>query len=177
MENQKESLQITPLNGYAGEVGVWLAALQDTRRRTLRMLEKIKPHWVDFMPQDGGESIGTILYHLAVIETDWLYVEVLQEPSYPPEVNSWFPYDVRVSDGSLTPVTDTLQNHLERLRNVREKFLAGFLNVTADDFWRVRSLPEYDVTPIYVIQHLMQHEAEHRSQMDWIGLQAEKANY
>jgi uncharacterized damage-inducible protein DinB len=33
------------------------------------------------------------------------------------------------------------------------------------EFRRVRSLEYYDVTPEYVLHHLMQHEAEHRSQI------------
>jgi len=106
--SQRDNLIITPLSGYASDVGVWLAALQDARQRTLRVLAKIESQWLDFIPQDGGESIGTILYHLAVIEADWLYVEVLQAASYPPEINILFPHDVRDNDGKLTSVSDTM---------------------------------------------------------------------
>ena len=170
--SQRDNLIIVPLSGYASDVGVWLSALLDARERTLRVLENIEPHWLHFIPEAGGESIGTILYHIAVIEADWLYVEVLQMSSYPPEVTTLFPYDVRDVDGKLTPVADTLQNHLDRLKKVREHLLAGFVSVTNADFWRVRELPDYDVSPVYVIHHLMQHEAEHRSQINALGMQA-----
>ena len=97
--SQRDNLILAPVSGYANDVGVWLSALQDARQRTLRVLENIEPQWLDFVPENGGESIGTILYHLAVIEADWLYVEVLQAASYPPEINALFPHDVRDVDG------------------------------------------------------------------------------
>ena len=34
--------------------------------------------------------------------------------------------------------------------------------MTLDEFRRPRSLPQYDVTPEWVLHHLTQHEAEHR---------------
>jgi uncharacterized damage-inducible protein DinB len=164
------------LSGYASDVGVWLSALQDTRERTLRVLAKIEPQWLDFVPEAGSESIGTILYHLAAIEASWLYEEVLQV-SFPPEIEALFPHDVRDANGKLTLVSDTMQNHLDRLKKIRENFLAGFVNMTPVDFEKAKSLPEYDISPVYVIHHLMQHEAEHRSQIDLIGMQAKRADH
>jgi uncharacterized damage-inducible protein DinB len=171
MMSQRNNLFIAALSGYPSDVGVWLSALQNTRERTLRVLENIEPQWLDFVPQDGGESIGTILYHLAVIEASWLYEEVLQVP-FPPAIEMLFPYEVRDNDGKLTSVSETMQKHMERLNQVRNNLLEEFLNVTTDDFGKARSLPDYDVSPVYVIHHLMQHEAEHRSQINSIGIKA-----
>ena len=169
--NQRDKLLLTRMDRYAEPVGVWLSALQDARRRTLEVLEEIEPQWLDFVLEDGGESIGTILYHLAAIEVDWLYEEVLQEP-FPPEIEALLPHDVRDESGKLTHVPDTMQNHLDRLSTVRKNLLDRFLTIMPDDFEKPRSLPQYDVSPIYVIHHLMQHEAEHRSQINWIGMRA-----
>jgi hypothetical protein len=66
---------------------------------------------------------------------------------------------------------------LDRLKKIRENFLAGFVNMTPVDFGKAKSLPEYDISPVYVIHHLMQHEAEHRSQIDLIGMQAKRADH
>lgn len=168
---QRESLLLTHLDKYAEPVGVWLSAVEDARERTMRVLEEIEPQWLDFVPDDGGESIGTILYHLAAIEVDWLYEEVLQVP-FPPEIEALLPHDVRDSAGKLTRVSDTMQNHLDRLNSVRKNLLDKFLSMTPDEFEKPHSLPQYDVSPIYVIHHLLQHEAEHRSQINWIGMKA-----
>jgi uncharacterized damage-inducible protein DinB len=152
-------------------VGIWLSALQDARQRTMQVLESIEPDWLDFVPEDGGESIGTILYHLAAIEVDWLYADVLQAP-FPPEIETLLPHDVRDEAGKLTAVSDTMQNHLDRLNSIRRHLLDQFLSMTPDEFEKPHSLPPYDISPVYVIHHLMQHEAEHRSQINWIGMKA-----
>jgi hypothetical protein len=170
--DQKDQRVLLPLTEYAVDVGVWLSALQDVRARTLRVLHKVQPHWIDFVPEGEGESIGTILYHLAAIEASWLYEDILQT-LLPPGIEPLFPYDVRGDDGKLTSVTESLQDHLNRLSSVREQLLQQFLKMTPDDFWRALSLPEYDLSPVYVIHHLMQHEAEHRSQIDAIRMKAE----
>ena len=169
MASHKEQRLLVPMNRYPADVGVWLSALQDTRRRTLRILETVEPQWIDFVPEGDSESIGTILYHLAAIEASWLYEDILQIP-LPPDVEAFFPYEVRDNDGRLTSVSQSLQKHLSRLSSIRERFLHEFLNMTTEHFWKAISLADYDVSPAYVIHHLMQHEAEHRSQIDAIGM-------
>ena len=166
---EKQDLNLKPLNGYADNIGQWLAALQDARQRTMEVLDAIEPEWLDFTPEDEEESIGTILYHIAAIETSWLYTEVL-ETTFPPEIIALFPHDVRDDDGKLMPVMDTLQNHLDRLKVVREKLLEGFSKMSLEEFVTTKQFEEYDVSPVYVLHHLMQHEAEHRSQIDRIGM-------
>jgi hypothetical protein len=43
--------------------------------------------------------------------------------------------------------------------------LDAYRRMDLAEFRRVRSLEDYDVTPEYVLHHLMQHEAEHHSQI------------
>jgi uncharacterized damage-inducible protein DinB len=47
--------------------------------------------------------------------------------------------------------------------------------MTLQDFRRPRQLPEYDVTPEWILHHLMQHEAEHRGEMGILRTRAEKS--
>ena len=56
------------------EVGRWLAALEDGRRDTLRELETVRPEMLDWRPDAPLNSIGTLLYHIALVETSWLTV-------------------------------------------------------------------------------------------------------
>lgn len=155
------------------EIGRWLWALQDARQRTLRELDGVSQAAIDWR-QPGNESgIGTILYHIAVIEADWLYVEVLEQPM-PPEVIALFSFSPRDEMGRLTQVREvSLDEHLARLKTVRGLLFEAFQQMDLPDFRRVRRLENYDVTPEWVLHHLMQHEAEHRSQMGWLRAGAE----
>ncbi|HET7087648.1 MAG TPA: DUF664 domain-containing protein, partial [Anaerolineae bacterium] len=121
-----------------------------------------------------GNSIGTLLYHLAVIEIDWLHADVLQKP-WSPELETLFPFDVRDEQGHLIAVRGlSLDAHLRRLGAVRSILLDAFRGMSLDEFRRARSTQDYDVTPEWVIHHLMQHEAEHRGQIGEIRLRAER---
>jgi uncharacterized damage-inducible protein DinB len=44
------------------------------------------------------------------------------------------------------------------------------------DFRRLRHLPKYDVSPEWVLHHLLQHEAEHRGQINLLKRKAIEAN-
>ncbi len=157
---------VTPLEGYAPAVGAALWALEDCRKRTLALVSDVHPALVDWPPPWDGNAIGSLLYHIAAIELDWLFYDILQSDDYPDAVTALFPVDVREEGGTLSPITgETIDQHLDRLAAVRDIFLASLRDVTDEDFRRARATDEYDVTPEWVIHHLSQHEAEHRGQI------------
>lgn len=161
---EQKYLMVDDRLSHEPEIGRWLWALEDTRRRTLVELEGVSAAILDWRPPSEGSSIGTILYHLALIEVDWLYTEVLEQ-AYAPEAIELFPYEVRDKDG-LTPVHGvSFAEHVSRLKTVRERLLQVFQGMSLHEFRRVRHLEEYNVTPEWVLHHLMQHEAEHRGQI------------
>ena len=171
---QRNVIEVLP--GYDREVGRWLWALEDARRRTKEALAGIAPDVVDWAPPDGGNSIGTILYHLALIEADWLYVEVLGHESYPDAVVASLPHEDRDERGRLTRLQGVgLDAYVGRLDAIRDRLLAAFREMSLAEFRRLRHLPDYDVTPEWVVHHLMQHEAEHRGQIGMLRELAERA--
>ena len=149
------------------EIGRWLWAIQDARQRTMEdEIEHVTPAMIDWLPADNESSIGSVLYHIAGIEADWLYVEVLEQETFPSKVDALFPYPIRDEQGRLTQVQGlSLAEHLSRLEIVRGLLLDVYQQMGLSDFGRVRSFEHYDVTPEWVLHHLMQHEAEHRSQI------------
>ena len=170
---KKDNLIVDDRLSQEPEIGRWLWALQDTRQRTLREFSKLSAAMLDWLPGENESSIGTVLYHIADIEADWLYVEVLEKP-FPPEVAALFPYGTRDEQGHLTPVQGFgLEQYLNRLEIVRGLLLDVYQQMDLAEFRRARSLPNYDVTPEWVLHHLMQHEAEHRSQIGGLRVRAE----
>ncbi len=162
---EKERLAIDALPGYDPEIGRLLWMLEQARQRTRERLENLRDQDLDWSPAPGENSIGTILYHLAAIELDWLYSEVLEEP-FPPGTEALFPDDVRDDEGHLTVARGaTLQSYLNRLDAVRGQLLTAFTSISPAALRRERDLPDYTVTPEYVLHHLMQHEAEHRGEI------------
>lgn len=149
-------------------VGRWLGAMEDARRRTLRELADVTDAMVDARPLAELNTIGELLYHIGLIETDWLLSDILQLPGerWPPWIETAFPHDVRDDAGRLATVSsEPLRVHLDRLARVRQLLIDSLRTMSGADLVRLRSQPSYDVEPTWALHHLMQHEAEHRAQI------------
>lgn len=155
--------------GWEPEIGRLVWMLDAARRRTLERLEGISAdrelEIIDWRAGPQANSVGASLYHLAIVEASWHYDEVLEQP-VPVELAALFPDDAREEDGVLTPFAgQTLAEHRQRLEICHRLLLATYHDMTLDDFRRPRHLELYSVTPEWVLYHLAQHEAEHRSQI------------
>ena len=171
----RESFRLDPLPGPAPDIGRWLWALGDGRQRPLARLAGLAPALVEWPAPEGGNSIGTLLGHVAAMEMDWLYSDVLEQP-LPPAVRALLPPDVRDAQGRLLAVVGaTLAAQCERLAATRAVLLAVYQSMSVAEFRRVRQLPHYDVTPEWVLYHLLQHEAEHGGELGMVRARAEHA--
>lgn len=169
---KKKSLN--PLKDYPPVVGQMLWSLEDTRRRTLNVLKDISQAVIDWIPPHEHNSIGTLLYHIPLIETSWLYEDVLQR-EMPALIEPLFPDHVRDEQEMLTLIEGvSLEEHLVRMQTVRTTLLEEFKAITSEDFNKPRSVEDYTVTPAWVLHHLSQHEAEHRGQIQETRLYAEE---
>lgn len=174
MTRERKQNFIVPMQANEPVIARWLWLFQDTRQRTLETLEGITEGTLAWQPDAGANTIGTLLYHIMAIEIDWLYAEILERPDFEAELKSLLPYDVRNEEGRLTPVyNESLQTHLDRMAAARQLFLDVLEPMTATEFYRVRQLEPYDVTPEWVLHHLIQHEAEHRGEIGEIRRQYE----
>lgn len=159
---------VHPTPGVEPHLGAALWMMDDTRARTLEAVEGLQPSQVDAIPIGGGNTIGALLYHVAAVERDWLYRDILEQPM--PEWSSpLFPQDVREENGRLTPVRGMpLDEHLARLATVRQHLRADLAGLTHEDFRRHREVPGGGGTPEWILHHLREHEAEHRGQIQEI---------
>jgi len=166
---------VEPLLHYEPTIGRWLWLLEDTRRETKEALAGLTPAALDWIPIGSEEnSIGTLLYHIALIELDWLYAEVLENQPWPEELKELCAVVVRDPQGHLSPVQGVgLAEHLHRLDRSRAYLLAAFHHMSLEEFRRPRSLPQYRVTAEWVLHQLIQHEVEHRGQIQLLRSLAE----
>ncbi len=167
---------VTAPAGYEPSVAHWVWALTDTRQRTKGCLYEVTNEIVDWIPAEGGNSIGTLLYHIVAIQLSYLYEDIL-EIGWSEELAPLITYDVRDDQGKLTVVQgEGLRNHLDRLDAGRELFLKVMREMSTDEFHRPRLVEDYEVTPEWVIHHLVQHESEHRGQISDLFQRALTAN-
>lgn len=158
---------VQPYPSRAPEAGPWLWAIEDSRARTLRTLKNISTQELDACTP-GEDSIATRLYHIALVEADYLCIDVMGREDYLPELMEVLPFTGRDEAGRLSPISgETIKQHAERLALVRRSLLALFARLTPPQFRAARALPEwgYEISPEWTLHHLMQHEAEHRGEI------------
>ncbi|KYC94282.1 DinB family protein [Heyndrickxia sporothermodurans] len=161
---EKKSLFVSSLAGYEEEIGRWLWCLEDVRRTIKQRLSGISQSDLD-TKIDERQTIGSLLYHIALIEADWLYEEVLCT-EWDPEIRELFPFECRSDDDSLAHIEgQSLEAHFDRLNKVREVFLSHFRTMDLIDWRKPMVLEKYDVTPEWVVYHLIEHESHHRGQI------------
>lgn len=176
MQTSKEQFVVQPIPGCPPAIGAALWRMEEARKRTFEQLGNVPEAMIDFASEHERHTVGTLLYHIALIEADWLYAEVLVT-DYAPDIVALFPYDVRLASGRLTPVFgEKLATHLNRLTVVRARLIETFTAMSLDDYYRPRSLERYDVTPEWVLFHLSQHEAEHRAELNSLRQRFEVVN-
>ena len=169
----RETLALAPIADDP-EVGRWLAALEDCRRDTLRELEGVTSAMVDWYPDGPLNSIGSLLYHIALIEADWVAVDILDldEPEVLVALLPWPDREPGSGTGTERHLSrvdgQSMEEHLARLAGVRTFALERLTPMTNEEFHRIRRLEHYDVAPDWVLHHLLQHEAEHRSHIAWL---------
>lgn len=163
----KRLLKVTPLDGFLPDVGRWLWALEDARRITRGAVAGLDVATLDWRGLDGTEnSIGSLLYHVAGVEMGWLFIDVLGR-AFPAEVEAELPFEAW-TDGRLTHVGGlTVDDHLRRLDRTRAVFLDHLRRMDETEFRRVRAPAgeDYEVTPEWVVYHLVEHEVGHAYQM------------
>lgn len=171
----RDRLVLDAEEGVVPEIGRWLAAMEDARRDTVAALDGITSDVVDARPLGSENSIGTSLYHVAIIEADWLFDDLLGQPLEATELAPLFPYDVRDELGILRGVLGvSLEDHLDRLARVRDALRREVGALSLEKFLSVRARDSYDVSGAWVVHHLLQHEAEHRSEIGWLRRHAEE---
>lgn len=171
-------LQIVPLPVADPEIGRWLWALEETRKRTLNLSRGLGQNILDWEGPDGLEnSIGSLLFHLALIEMDWLFRDLLGR-EIPPEVLREFPNTQDREAGRLVRVPGiSFERHEARLLSTRQVFLAEFKEMPPSR-WRHLcqpvDRPDYECTPEWVVFHLVEHEAGHAHQISALLTRARK---
>lgn len=159
---------VEPHPGAAPEVGTWLWAMDEVRRGLVTSVAGLEQDAIDWRgPASEDNSVGSLLYHLALIEMSWLYEDVLLEDP-PADIEVLFPASHRTEDGRLAQVPGTpLAEHLDRLERSRSRFVERVAGISAADWHTLREPPgaDYACTPAWVAFHLVEHEAGHLFQI------------
>jgi len=147
-------------------VGRYLTMLEDCRSLTLDSIKNVRGDTLYWRRDDVDSNISDLLYHIALVEADWLFVDVLGK-KIPQELSQYLSYEDRDASGRLIHIgTEELEASLVRLERVRAALNETFAAMDLAEFRRLRKSEQREVSPEWMLHHLLQHEAEHRGQIN-----------
>jgi uncharacterized damage-inducible protein DinB len=161
-----------PPPGFSPGIGRYVAQLAETRRALLGNVEGLTPEQLSWHPNDGTESIGTHLLHVAAIEWSWVFEEIFRRSD--DDYDGW--EEALPLRLGLPQVRDQpLAYYTDRLERVRAEVIEALRGLTDDDLPRLvaDASPPPDEEPgssLYTIDwilfHLVHHEAHHAGQVE-----------
>ncbi len=130
---------------------------------------------MDWEGPDGRENaIGSLLYHIALAEMSWLFLDILEQ-KFPPQIRNDFPHEMSDGKGRLTRVLGvSLSEHCGCLKRSRVILLDALRKMSVED-WRPLRHPsdvDYAVTPEWALFHLIEHESGHAFQISSLKARA-----
>jgi hypothetical protein len=175
MAEERKWYRVDALPSYPAEIGRWLWMLEEMRRHTRETVQDMGQGALDWRGSGGEEnSIGSLLYHVAIVEMDWLFFDIRGKESFPGPVEKLFPLPMR-TDRRLTHVPGVRRSDaVARLDESRRVFLDDLSSMSLEDWRRARTPlnASYHVTPEWVVFHLVEHEARHADQMRSLKVRA-----
>ena len=176
--SQVRLYDVKPLPDCDPEIGRWLWALEEVRRRTLDLVKGADQATLDWEGPDGHDNaIASLLYHIALVEAEWTFVD-MQGQDLPASVQVDLPYPAEDPVGRLTRVLGVgLDQHRKRLDLSRRLLLDEVRPMSLDE-WRRPRCPagrtDREATPEWIVFHLIEHEAGHAFQISMLLARARR---
>ncbi len=159
------SFHTDPPEGFADGVTPWVWAAETVRARTLRTIDGLTGEQLDLRSPASRNSIATLLYHVAHAEVWWL--ELLHGAGRDADIKDLLPHAYPAGmEHPLPEVSgEPPVRHVVRLATTRAVFLEHFRSIDGEEFRRPRERAGHVISPLWVLQHVAEHEAHHRGQM------------
>jgi hypothetical protein len=165
-----KTLHVIPIQAQHPEIGRWLWALAEVRKRTLALVDDCDQRTLDWTGPDGCEnSIGSLLYHIAAVEMYWVFLDILGR-NLSEDVKALLPLPGFDENQRITRLTGVSRSeHVDRLHSTRKVANAIFAEMDVKEWRRARApldgSEEYEVTPEWAVFHLIEHESGHAAQI------------
>jgi len=156
---------IEPAPGFAGELGIWVASLDDVRRRTVEAVAGLTPDQLAWKPPGGGNSIGQLLRHIALVELDWVLTDLCRGEALPKTAPPILLLDGPMADPGPQSL-EIFQAALDYARKETKTRLGRYGRdeiETSRDFAGDGARRVFNVR--WILLHMLDHEAQHAGQI------------
>ena len=164
-----DARRVVPVAGFAREVGLAFAAMEDVRAALVRGVEDLSTETLARRAYAGANTIGTLLVHIAEGELFWMQ-EVVRGEALSAAQRAEYRFDVFGKPGA--PAVEAhdfgyFRKRLEDVRAVTDSVLRPLqdADLEATRVWEDgKSGEKREFTVRWIVNHLIEHEAHHRGQ-------------
>jgi len=156
---------LDPAPGFEGEVAIWVATLDDARRQTKAVVEGLTVEQLAWKPPAGGNSIGQLLRHVALVELDWVITDLCGEKELPPGAPPLMTLDGPMAEPGPRPLAEFIEA-LDWCRALTKERLKKFPKGEIEATRTYRGEGVIKVFNVrWILYHLLDHEAQHKGQI------------
>jgi uncharacterized damage-inducible protein DinB len=166
-------LRIEPIAGYSPTIGRLVGMLTYARSTTLAAVEGLKLSELDHVHDEGSNSIGALLAHLAVTERSY-GILTFEERVLSAEENERWSTAIKLGEQARHALRGyDVEHYLEELAAARRVTLEGL--AARDDPWLERTVAAAPkLNAHWVWFHVAEHEIHHRGQIRWLRARLRK---
>lgn len=147
-----------------------LGILEDARFTTLKVVNGISQHEIDWQIEEGWNSIGALLSHIIACEHVFRIEFIGQREMTEAEEKLYVP---RLEMGKYIPQlieNRPIESYVEALKESRKQMIDAIFKIDKASFFEKRKgyNPETGYNLAWVLYHLVEDEVHHRGQMSII---------
>lgn len=168
--SEPHKLLIHPAPGYSSHIGVLVATLQRCRETTIRWVQDLTIHQLDYLWDANANTIGALLLHIAAIEAayqEYTFTgrNILDNPE---RIAKW-----EIPMYLDEPARQTIKGHpigyyLNELQGMRELTLTQFRQYEDDWLWQESPWNDLVANNYWMWYHVYEDEINHRGEISWL---------
>ncbi|GMA61195.1 DinB family protein [Alicyclobacillus fastidiosus] len=152
--------------GFGMQLGHLVSMMNCTRGKTVELVCRLSVEQLDYVHDEQSNSIGSLLLHIAAIETAQQIWSFQSRDLTDSEFQQWGAA-LKLGDQARTEIRgNSSKMYLDCLNEVRSKTIAEFKK--RDDTWLNETVPAKRENQYYRWFHVMEDEISHRGQMKWL---------
>jgi uncharacterized damage-inducible protein DinB len=161
----KTEFLMTPSKEFHPIVAEYFAQMEELRSAVKEYVRDLTPEQLFWQPYEGGNSIGTLLLHLAGTEAYWVRERIGGEKLTREE---WAEYGMEDYPKLKSPEGKDVSFYFGKLDAMRERTRLALAKIKGSDLARPHQVEHegktYTFSVRWVLHHLVDHEAHHKGQ-------------
>lgn len=158
--------RIVSKEGYTGKIGELVSMLEHTRTVTLDEISALSKFELDYLADSSGNSIGSLLFHIASIENVHQVISFENRDLNELEFSKWTTA-LELGEKARLEIKDkSIDYYLSELSQIRDKTLSQLKAKSESWLYEEKKWPNgIPYNNYYLWYHVMEDEINHRGQI------------